>query len=116
MACRNGALAVDDLGLPALVVLLKGRFAFKKTLLGICGGRVGNETDRVGLGCGCGVFARTKCSDGLRGGLVRNSLGVTRMPVRKCLSVEVLAVAQLLCGSRLMRYAMTTECRPTLRT
>lgn len=100
MVCGNGALAVDDLGLPAPVVLLKGRFAFKKTLLGllgVCGGGVGNETDRVGLGCGCGVYARTKCRDGL----VRNSLEDTRMPMRKCLSVEVSAVA---------------HCRPTLRT
>lgn len=33
-ACRNGTLTVDDLGLPASVVLVKGRFAAEGTLLG----------------------------------------------------------------------------------
>lgn len=112
MTCRDRALAVDNLGFPALVVLLKGRFAFRAALLWDAGGEDGDGSKCVGLGGGSGVQARTRCRDGL----VRNSLGNTSITRCKCLSVGGLVVAELLCSRRLTTCKMATECQLALRT
>lgn len=112
MACRDGGLAVDDLGFPELVVLVKGRFAFRWPLSWDAGGVDGDRSKCVGLGGGCGVRGGLECRDGL----LRNSLRNTRIPRCRYLSVEGLSVAELLCGRRLTRCMMATKCRLALRT
>lgn len=104
-------MAVDDLGFPAAVVLVKGRFALRRALLWDAGGVDGARSKCVGLGGGCGVYAMTKCRDGLAGNSLRNS----RVPRCKCLSVEGLTVAEPLCGRRLTRCKMATRCQLALR-
>lgn len=103
---------MDDLGFPALVVLVKGRFAFRGVLLWDGGAVDGDRSKCVSLGRGCGVQAMTMCCDGL----ARNSLGNTRKPGGKFLSFKCLAVAELLCGRRLTRCMMASERRLVLRT